>query len=323
MEDAPPPGGAPPAGDGADAAEPAGQPPAEEAKEAKAPEVVQKKKKLKKHDLVVNHTATFQLPASTIDTFKNEEYEMMVQDRQIRELQERKNDLESYIYSMRDRVSGGNLSDYIAQADKDTFLKLLEEMENWLYEEEAETANKSLFISKLDELKKFGEPPAERYREEEQRPDAYRELEKVLTEYSNLAATQDPAYEHIDAEARAKVTECVNEATTWMNNMKSAQEAKSKTEPMACTCKDIYQKKDNVYYTCRPIMNKPKPKPPPKEEPKKDAAPAEPAPGSAGDQAPAEGPAPGDGPAPPADAPMKDETGDAPAAGDAMDVGLD
>jgi molecular chaperone DnaK (HSP70) len=77
---------------------------------------------------VVNHTATFQLPASTIDTFKNEEYEMMVQDRQIRELQERKNDLESYIYSMRDRVSGGNLSDYIAQADKDTFLKLLEEV---------------------------------------------------------------------------------------------------------------------------------------------------------------------------------------------------
>ena len=31
------------------------------------------------------------------------------------------------------------------------------QMENWLYEEEAETANKSLFISKLDELKKFGE----------------------------------------------------------------------------------------------------------------------------------------------------------------------
>ena len=63
------------------------------------------------------------------------------------------------------------------------------QMENWLYEEEAETANKSLFISKLDELKKFGEPPAERFREEEQRPDAYRELEKVLTEPSDLAAT--------------------------------------------------------------------------------------------------------------------------------------
>jgi len=37
-------------------------------------------------------------------------------------------------------------------------------MENWLYDDEAETANKSTFISKLDELKKFGEPCSERLR---------------------------------------------------------------------------------------------------------------------------------------------------------------
>jgi len=37
-------------------------------------------------------------------------------------------------------------------------------MENWLYDDGAETANKSMFISKLDELKKFGEPCAERLR---------------------------------------------------------------------------------------------------------------------------------------------------------------
>merc|ERR1719198_2067485 len=108
-----------------------------------------------------------------------------------------------------------------------------------------------------------------------------------------------------------------------MSSMKSSQEAKGKTEPMACTCKDIYSKKDHVVYTCRPIMNKPKPKPPPKEEPKKQEAPADAGDNSAGDQAPAEGPAPGDGTAPPADAPMKDEAGDAAASGDAMDVGLD
>jgi heat shock protein 4 len=315
MDDAPPPGGAPPAGD-ASGAEPAGQPPAEEAKEAKAPEPVQKKKKLKKHDLVVANKATFQLPASVMETFKNEEYEMFTQDRQIRERQERMNDLESYIYSMRDRVAeGGNLSDYIEQADKDAFLKLLQETEDWLYTEEVETANKSLFISKLDDLKKFGEPPAERFREEEQRPDAYRELEKVLTEYSTLAATTDHAYEHIDAEARAKVMDCVNEVSTWMKTMKSTQEAKSKTEPAACLCKDIYSKKDHVAYTCRPIMNKPKPKPPPKEEPKKDAAQPETPPS---DSAPGAGPAPADG-----DAPMKEETGGAPGGGDGMDVGLD
>jgi len=305
---------APPAGDGATAeaptAEPAGQPPAENAKPA---EPEKKKKKLKKQDLAVINKAAFQLAPATIETFKNEEYEMSVQDRQIHELQERKNDLESYIYSMRDRVVSGNLQDYMAQTDRDVFLPKLDEMENWLYDDEAETANKSTFISKLDELKKFGEPCSERLREEEERPDAYKELEKAITDYGNLAATTDAAYEHIDAEARGKVTACVGEVTAWMASMKDAQGAKSKTDAIACSCKDIYTKTDLVVYTCRPIMNKPKPKPIVKEEPKAPDADA------AADAAPAAGPAPGDGTAegaaPAADAP--------PAEAEAMDVGLD
>ena len=50
---------------------------------------IQKKKKLKKHDLAVINRAAFQLSPATIETFKNEEYEMSVQDRQIHELQVR------------------------------------------------------------------------------------------------------------------------------------------------------------------------------------------------------------------------------------------
>jgi len=42
--------------------------------------------------------------------------------------QERKNDLESYIYSMRDRVVSGNLQDYMAQTDRDVFLPKLDEV---------------------------------------------------------------------------------------------------------------------------------------------------------------------------------------------------
>jgi len=260
--------------------------------------------------------------ASAIDAFKNDEYEMSVQDRQIRELQEKKNDLEAYIYTMRDRVSSGNLQDYISQADKDKFLPMLEEMENWLYEEEAETANKSTFVSKLAELQKFGDPAAERLREEEERPDAYKALEQVLTEYTNLAASQDAAYEHIDAEARGKVKACVDEVAAWFSGMKSTQEAAAKTDTPACTCKEIYTKRDHVTYTCRPIMNKPKPKPPAKEPSAAGAA------DPAADQAPADGPAPGDGAAeaPPADANAADSAAPAdakPADGDAMDVGLD
>ena len=89
---------------------------------------MQKKKKIKKHDLAVVNKAAFQLPSVTIEAFKHEEFDMFTQDRQIKDLQEKKNDLESYIYSMRDRVSGGNLSDYITETDKATFMTLLQQV---------------------------------------------------------------------------------------------------------------------------------------------------------------------------------------------------
>ena len=71
----------------------------------------------------------------------------------------------------------------------------------------------------------IGDPAAQRLREEEERPDAYKALEQVLTEYTNLAASQDAAYEHIDAEARGKVKACVDEAAAWFSGIKSTQEA--------------------------------------------------------------------------------------------------
>lgn len=48
---------------------------------------------------------------------------------------------------------------------------------------------------------------------------------QVLTEYTNLAASQDAAYEHIDAEARGKVKACVDEVAAWLAGVKSQQAA--------------------------------------------------------------------------------------------------
>ena len=331
MADAPPPGDAgAPAGEEAPSSEPTGQPASEDAavkqeEKKEEPEPAPKKKKLKKQDLQVVNKAAFALKSVDLDNYKNIEYEMSTQDRLIREIQEAKNDLESYIYSMRDRVSCGDLQDFMSQADKDAFLPLAQTLEDWLYEEEAETANKSTFLAKLDDLKKFGEPCLERSRELEQRPEAYAALEAMLTEYSTLAATTDAAYEHIDEEARGKVKACVEEVSTWFTTIKAEQEAKPKTEPLSVRCKDLYSKRDHVQFTCRPIMNKPKPKPPPPPAKEAETAPA--ADAAAADSAPA------DGPPPAGDAPMEGAAADAaegaadaapqPAPADNMDVGLD
>ena len=223
---------------------------------------VVKKKKVKKHDLTLTATGLSCLPPGTLDKFKTVEYEMAAQDKHIKELQEKKNDLEAYIYSMRDRVNGGDLSEYIVDSEKASFSNLMDSMENWLYSDEAEHANKSAFVSKLEELQKYGGPAEERYREAEERPLAISELEAAINEYGALAASTDAAYEHISAEDREKVQNEVRQTASWLGSKQSEQNGKRKTDPVAVTSREIRAKRDSLQYFCRPIMNKPKPAPP-------------------------------------------------------------
>ena len=85
------------------------------------------------------------------------------QDRLIKETADRKNELESYVcvlrtlplaplplflmrvgsYAMRDKIGeGAELGPYISSEDRATFGKMLEEVEEWLYSEEADEGTK-------------------------------------------------------------------------------------------------------------------------------------------------------------------------------------
>ncbi len=67
------------------------------------------------------------------------------------ETNERKNALESYVYDMRNKLYDA-YSDFIAEDDKAAFLKALDTMEEWLYED-GEEADRAVYIAKLAELK--------------------------------------------------------------------------------------------------------------------------------------------------------------------------
>mmetsp|Transcript_62527 Transcript_62527/g.129902 ORF Transcript_62527/g.129902 Transcript_62527/m.129902 type:complete len:847 (+) Transcript_62527:111-2651(+) len=308
-----------PAADDAPPAEPEGQP-AGEAAEKKDEEkpAEPKKKKLKKTELAVSQAPKHCLGPATVETLKNLEFEMAVQDKQIRELQDRKNELESYIYTMRDRVGGGNLEAYFDEATKTSFLAQLEEMENWLYEDEAESANKSMFVGKLQQLKDVGGPAEERYREDELRPLAVEEVQKTVAEYTALAASQEKQYEHIGPEDRAKVQAEVDSVSGWLKSKLDEQQSKSKTQPMVVSSREIRAKKDALIAVARPIMMKPKPLPP-KEEPKKEEAKPEGAAAEGG----AGSPPPKSGSAEPSPNPPPEGDAEPGAPADAMDEALD
>lgn len=66
--------------------------------------------------------------------YKEEEGKMEIQDRIIVETAEAMNALESYIYSMRDHVTG-DWARFGTDDEKKALMEAFEELENWLYED--------------------------------------------------------------------------------------------------------------------------------------------------------------------------------------------
>ena len=153
--------------------------PDEEKVESAATEAsIKTKKVIKKHDLSIV-TATLGAPADVITTWLAAEGEMQATDRLVIDTADRRNALEEYVYDTRSKLEMA-WSEFMPDAARAEFLKELNAMEDWLYNE-GEDATKSLYVEKLTGLKKVGDPVAYRYLEREERPFT----EKKFKEYVN------------------------------------------------------------------------------------------------------------------------------------------
>merc|ERR1712194_787693 len=169
-------------------------PPKEEAKapkeEAKAPEEgreaappAEKKKKIKRTNLDYTESKPLDWTDNEISKFSDTEVAMRNTDRIVQETSDMRNELESYIYDMRDKITNeSSLGAYASQAEKDLFVKKNEETENWLYEDGFD-AKKDVLAGKLAEIKALGEPVDKRATEASARPIAIASLQKNVEKY--------------------------------------------------------------------------------------------------------------------------------------------
>ncbi len=126
---------------------------------AEQPKMI-KKKKVSKSD--VPYTAHTAAPAPTdLQRMFEAECELALQAKVQEETNERKNALEAYVYSLRNKLYDV-LADYVSEVDKAKIIKTTEDLEEWLYDE-GEDQPKSVYVAKLDELKAMGEPIEQRY----------------------------------------------------------------------------------------------------------------------------------------------------------------
>ncbi|XP_052443294.1 heat shock 70 kDa protein 4 [Carassius gibelio] len=238
--------------------------------EEKKSETQTKKAKVKTKmvDLPIENSLQWQLASDALNLFVENEGKMIMQDKLEKERNDAKNYVEEYVYEMRDKLHGV-LENFVSEADRDSFSLKLEDTENWLYEE-GEDQQKQVYIDKLAELKKLGDPIQSRYREAEERPKALDVLGRQIQQYMKVVEAykaKDELYDHLDELEMMKMEKQVNETMTWMNNSMNLQSKHSLSQDPVVKAEEIQAKTKELYSACNHIVTKPKPKvEPPKEE---------------------------------------------------------
>ncbi|KAF5904898.1 heat shock 70 kDa protein 4-like [Clarias magur] len=249
---------------------------AEEGKQEKKadqpPQAKKAKVKTKVLDLPIENNPQWQLAIEMLNLFVENEGKMIMQDKLEKERNDAKNNLEEYVYDMRDKLHG-MFEKFISESDRDTLSLKLEDTENWLYED-GEDQPKQVYIDKLDELKKLGQPIQDRYTESEERPRAFDELGKQLQQYMKIVEAfkmKEEQYEHLEEAEIQKLDKMVCEVMMWMNSKMNQQSKQNLTADPVVKAAEITAKTRELFSNCNPIVTKPKPK----AEVPKDEKPAE------------------------------------------------
>jgi len=231
-------------------------------------DVVKKKKRTKKTDLTITATGRPGLGDDVVQKRMDEEFAMQSEMRLIIETDEKRNDVESYIFTMRDKVSEGNeYGPYISPADREAFCSALTAAEDWLYDNPDST--KAQYIDKLEDLKITGDPVVWRFKETGMRADWVAAVTGTVSNYRKAAENPGEKYGHISPDKLGKIVTACTELEKWLNDMKAKQESVPMYEKPVLICADMEKKNQELAKMADEIFKEPKP-PPPKPEKKEE-----------------------------------------------------
>ncbi|OJJ49878.1 hypothetical protein ASPZODRAFT_128435 [Penicilliopsis zonata CBS 506.65] len=182
------------------------------------------KKQVRKGDLPIS-TGTSALDQSVKDAWIERENAMYMEDKLVAETDEKKNELESFIYELRDKLDG-IYAEFANEEEKDKLRAKLTDSEDWLYEE-GEDTTKSVYVAKMDEIRFIAGPIIQRYRE---KADAERQaVQKAQEEEAARKRAEIEAKRKAEEEAK-KAEEASKTADTDMKDASAEGEAPAAQE---------------------------------------------------------------------------------------------
>jgi heat shock 70kDa protein 4 len=216
------------------------------------------KKKFKKVVLSVD----IEQPGLSVQQVKDTlelEARMAYEDQLIVDTADKKNEVEAYIYAMRDKLDGP-LKSFATEKEKDALKSLMTATENWLYDEGYETT-KQEYERKLVELKKIGNPVDGRFHQHSQRPAVVDALKKQIELCKSFVIASPETHPHVTDEERDRVRKEFEATEEWFYDLLSKQGELALSAEPVLTCEAISAKRMTLFQTTNPIMSsKPKPK---------------------------------------------------------------
>lgn len=175
-----------------------------------------------------------------------EEGRMVAEMREIVDTNARRNDLESYILTMRGSIGeGAKYGPFITAADRAKLADQLQKAEDWLYEHPGEP--KQVFIDKLAELKVLGGPVEHRAKEDEHRKEAVASFEKDVKALITAAQKQAISRGRNGdvSQVRSLESACYN-ALRWLGELREKQGRLARTDNPVLTTGAIQARREEL-----------------------------------------------------------------------------
>jgi len=210
---------------------------------------------VKKIDLHFEESS-FSLTQKEINILHELEIKMQAQDNLIVSTLIAKNAVESYVNDLKYELTE-NMGDYIEEQAKETYKNILNDTENWLYED-GENASKSVYENKLQELKKTGDPVKNRYNQAQDRPFYIEKFHNAINSVIEFSNSEDVKHEHITLEERDQIRNIANDAKNWLEEKLNIINNQAKHIDPPILWSQIVSKQEEVEKKVHPIMNKTK-----------------------------------------------------------------
>jgi heat shock protein 4 len=206
-------------------------------------------------------TESFGLTRKEIISACDLEQTMAREDRIIVETANIRNDLESYIYSMKDKIHS-TYKTYCTDLEKKNLTDKLNAAEEWLYND-GFASTKESYSNKIEGLLSFCEFLDVRMKEFNNRPGAIENFKKQINNIYSFATNNDEAHEHILEFDRDFLRSEAKKSETWLNEQLEKQGKLLQNVSPILTCDNISKKRNSLFNLVNPIITRPKPKPVP------------------------------------------------------------